>query len=118
MSYSVKVILDGNSHEITVNEGETILEAAINADLDPPYACRVAASECTARAPTCKATSSELPSGGPSIFLSSARMWAITCSINEYSCNFADTSPYCPRFLQKPQVCTTHTIFVLTCNII
>ena len=43
MSYSVKVILDGNSHEITVNEGETILEAAINADLDPPYACRVAA---------------------------------------------------------------------------
>ena len=43
MGYSVKVILDGNSHEITVNEGETILEAAINADLDPPYACRVAA---------------------------------------------------------------------------
>jgi ring-1,2-phenylacetyl-CoA epoxidase subunit PaaE len=43
MSYSVKIILDGNSHEITVNEGETILEAAINADLDPPYACRVAA---------------------------------------------------------------------------
>ncbi|HPA36658.1 MAG TPA: 2Fe-2S iron-sulfur cluster-binding protein [Chitinophagales bacterium] len=43
MGYSVKVILDGNSHEITVHEGETILEAAINADLDPPYACRVAA---------------------------------------------------------------------------
>ena len=43
MAYSVKVILDGNSHEITVNEGETILEAAIAADLDPPYACRVAA---------------------------------------------------------------------------
>lgn len=43
MGYSVKVILDGNSHEITVNEGETILEAAINAELDPPYACRVAA---------------------------------------------------------------------------
>lgn len=43
MAYSVQVILDGNSHEITVNEGETILEAAINADLDPPYACRVAA---------------------------------------------------------------------------
>jgi adenylosuccinate lyase len=34
MAYSVKVILDGNSHEITVNEGETILEAAIAADLD------------------------------------------------------------------------------------
>lgn len=43
MTYSVKVILDGNEHEITVNEGDTILEAAINADLDPPYACRVAA---------------------------------------------------------------------------
>jgi ring-1,2-phenylacetyl-CoA epoxidase subunit PaaE len=43
MSYSVKIILDGNSHEITVQEGETILEAAINAELDPPYACRVAA---------------------------------------------------------------------------
>lgn len=43
MAYSVKVILDGNNYEITVNEGDTILEAAINADLDPPYACRVAA---------------------------------------------------------------------------
>ncbi|HNY56382.1 MAG TPA: 2Fe-2S iron-sulfur cluster-binding protein [Chitinophagales bacterium] len=43
MGYSVKVILDGNNYEINVNEGETILEAAINADLDPPYACRVAA---------------------------------------------------------------------------
>lgn len=43
MAYSVKVILDGNNYEITVQEGETILEAAINADLDPPYACRVAA---------------------------------------------------------------------------
>lgn len=43
MGYSVKVILDGNNYEINVNEGETILEAAISADLDPPYACRVAA---------------------------------------------------------------------------
>lgn len=43
MAYSVKVILDGNTHQITVNEGETILEAAIAANLDPPYACRVAA---------------------------------------------------------------------------
>ncbi|HPN19070.1 MAG TPA: 2Fe-2S iron-sulfur cluster-binding protein [Chitinophagales bacterium] len=43
MGYSVKVILDGNNFEINVNEGETILEAAINANLDPPYACRVAA---------------------------------------------------------------------------
>ncbi|HRH56558.1 MAG TPA: 2Fe-2S iron-sulfur cluster-binding protein [Chitinophagales bacterium] len=43
MAYSVKVTLDGNDYEITVNEGDTILEAAINANLDPPYACRVAA---------------------------------------------------------------------------
>jgi ring-1,2-phenylacetyl-CoA epoxidase subunit PaaE len=43
MAYSVKVILDGNDYEISVNEGDTILEAAINANLDPPYACRVAA---------------------------------------------------------------------------
>ena len=43
MTYSVKVILDGNTHEISVKEGETILEAAIDANLDPPYACRVAA---------------------------------------------------------------------------
>ncbi|MBK6274234.1 MAG: 2Fe-2S iron-sulfur cluster binding domain-containing protein [Saprospirales bacterium] len=40
MTYSVKVILDGNTHEISVKEGETILEAAIDANLDPPYACR------------------------------------------------------------------------------
>lgn len=43
MAYSVRVILDGNEHKISVSEGETILEAAINANLDPPYACRVAA---------------------------------------------------------------------------
>lgn len=43
MAHKVKIILDGNNYEVTVNEGETILEAAINADLDPPYACRVAA---------------------------------------------------------------------------
>jgi len=43
MAHKVKVILDGNNYEITVNDGETILDAAIHADLDPPYACRVAA---------------------------------------------------------------------------
>ncbi|HMV15594.1 MAG TPA: 2Fe-2S iron-sulfur cluster-binding protein [Chitinophagales bacterium] len=43
MSYEVKVILDGNKYDIKVAEGETILEAAINANIDPPYACRVAA---------------------------------------------------------------------------
>jgi ring-1,2-phenylacetyl-CoA epoxidase subunit PaaE len=43
MSYNVKIILDGKESQITVHDGETILEAAIAADLDPPYACRVAA---------------------------------------------------------------------------
>ncbi len=43
MAYLVKVILDGKDYEITVHDGDTILEAAIAADLDPPYACRVAA---------------------------------------------------------------------------
>lgn len=43
MAYLVKVILDGKNYQLTVNDDETILEAAINADIDPPYACRVAA---------------------------------------------------------------------------
>lgn len=49
MSHKVKVILDGNNYVLTVNNDETILEAAINADIDPPYACRVAAC-CTCKA--------------------------------------------------------------------
>ena len=63
----------------------------------PHRPVRVAASECTARAPTLKTTSRELPSGGVSTFLSSARMWAITCSINEYSCNFCRHLPLVPQ---------------------
>lgn len=43
MSYSVTVILDGNTFELSVEPGQTILEAAIDANIDPPYACRVAA---------------------------------------------------------------------------
>jgi ring-1,2-phenylacetyl-CoA epoxidase subunit PaaE len=43
MSAKVKVILDGKEHFITVKGDETILDAAIEADLDPPHACRVAA---------------------------------------------------------------------------
>ncbi len=43
MSYTVKVILDGQNYELKVEEGQTILEAAIEANIDPPYACRVAA---------------------------------------------------------------------------
>ncbi|HNE51406.1 MAG TPA: 2Fe-2S iron-sulfur cluster-binding protein [Chitinophagales bacterium] len=43
MAYKVKVILDGRNYDLNVSDDETILEAAINADIDPPYACRVAA---------------------------------------------------------------------------
>ena len=49
MSKEVTVILDGVEHQITVEEGQTILDAAIDADLDPPYACKMAAC-CTCRA--------------------------------------------------------------------
>jgi len=43
MAHKVKVILDGRNYDLNVSDDETILEAAINADIDPPYACRVAA---------------------------------------------------------------------------
>jgi len=36
----VKVILDGMPHTLTVKAGQTILDAAIEAHLDPPYACQ------------------------------------------------------------------------------
>lgn len=39
----VKIILDGREHEINVHDNQTILDAAIDANLDPPHACRVAA---------------------------------------------------------------------------
>ncbi|MEZ5054166.1 MAG: 2Fe-2S iron-sulfur cluster-binding protein [Chitinophagales bacterium] len=43
MAYKVRVILDGVEHSLSVSDDETILEAAIDAGIDPPYACRVAA---------------------------------------------------------------------------
>jgi ring-1,2-phenylacetyl-CoA epoxidase subunit PaaE len=45
----VKIIYDGKPHEFEVSEKETILEAALDAGLDPPYSCMVAAC-CTCRA--------------------------------------------------------------------
>ncbi|MDB5281921.1 MAG: ferredoxin, partial [Bacteroidota bacterium] len=45
----VKIIYDGNEREFEVSEKETILEAALDAGLDPPYSCMVAAC-CTCRA--------------------------------------------------------------------
>lgn len=45
----VLVILDGEETEITVESGETILDAAIDAGLDVPYAC-TGGSCCTCRA--------------------------------------------------------------------
>lgn len=48
-TYNVEVELFGDEEEITVKEGETILDAAIQADLDPPYSCQ--SGVCT----TCRA---------------------------------------------------------------
>ncbi len=39
-THQVKVILDGMPHILTVKAGQTILESAIQANLDPPYACQ------------------------------------------------------------------------------
>ncbi|MEZ4772999.1 MAG: ferredoxin--NADP reductase [Bacteroidia bacterium] len=36
----VRVIMDGETHEITVEPDQVILRAAVKADLDPPYACQ------------------------------------------------------------------------------
>ncbi|GIV54376.1 MAG: hypothetical protein KatS3mg039_0894 [Candidatus Kapaibacterium sp.] len=35
----VRVRLYGDEHDVTVNPGETILVAAVRANLDPPYSC-------------------------------------------------------------------------------
>ena len=43
MATPVKIILDGNEYMIQVEDGQTILDAAIEAEIDPPFACRVAA---------------------------------------------------------------------------
>ena len=45
----VKVILDGKESEITVTPSGSILDAALDHDLDPPYACMIG-SCCTCRA--------------------------------------------------------------------
>jgi ring-1,2-phenylacetyl-CoA epoxidase subunit PaaE len=45
----VKVIYDGNEYSFQMNEKETILDAALDANVDPPFACMVGA--CT----TCRA---------------------------------------------------------------
>ena len=36
----VKIILDGDEHTVNVPAGTVILDAVINADLDPPFSCR------------------------------------------------------------------------------
>lgn len=46
---NVTVILDGQRYELELVNNQTILEAAIDADIDPPFACQAAAC-CTCRA--------------------------------------------------------------------
>jgi len=36
----IRVILDGNEHEVIVPSGRVILDAALNSDLNPPFSCR------------------------------------------------------------------------------
>lgn len=45
----IKVILDGQEYDLEIEGNQTILEAAIEADIDPPFACQAAAC-CTCRA--------------------------------------------------------------------
>jgi ring-1,2-phenylacetyl-CoA epoxidase subunit PaaE len=46
----VKVILNGEEYAIEVEEGETILDAALRQDIDPPYACQMGiCTTCRAR---------------------------------------------------------------------
>lgn len=49
MAKIVKVILDGDEYEVKVYEDQTILDAAIDAGIDAPHACK-AASCCTCKA--------------------------------------------------------------------
>lgn len=47
--YTIKVILDGDEKEVLVKKSNTILEAVIDAGMDPPYACQMGVC-CTCRA--------------------------------------------------------------------
>jgi ring-1,2-phenylacetyl-CoA epoxidase subunit PaaE len=48
-AYEVTVVLYGKTKTITVEPDESILSAAIRANMDPPYACQIG-SCCTCRA--------------------------------------------------------------------
>jgi ferredoxin len=56
MPRDVQITLYGKTKTVPVDDGESILEAAIRANLDPPYACQIG-SCCTCRA---KKTSGEV----------------------------------------------------------
>ncbi|MBK8983639.1 MAG: 2Fe-2S iron-sulfur cluster binding domain-containing protein [Ignavibacteria bacterium] len=36
----IRIILDGNEHEVVVPSGKVILDAALDSDLNPPFSCR------------------------------------------------------------------------------
>lgn len=48
-TYTVQIILDGIEKSVLVKESSTILDAAVDAGMDPPYACQMGVC-CTCRA--------------------------------------------------------------------
>lgn len=44
-TYNVEILHKGETHKLTVSEGENLLEAALNAGIDLPYSC--SAGVCT-----------------------------------------------------------------------
>ncbi|MDQ3072949.1 MAG: ferredoxin--NADP reductase, partial [Bacteroidota bacterium] len=47
-TYDVKIFLDDQEHTLRVYAGQSVLDAALDADLDPPYACMIG-SCCTCK---------------------------------------------------------------------
>jgi ferredoxin len=55
----MKVVLRGKIHQVECTQGETILDAAIRADIDPPYSCLE--GTCMACMAVCKSDRIQMP---------------------------------------------------------
>lgn len=40
IAVSFRLTLDGEDHTVSINPGETLLEAALSADIDAPFSCK------------------------------------------------------------------------------